>query len=196
VRRRLFNLAAAVSLVLCVATAVLWVRSYWVFDALTHGSATMGPFTRDDRAIWSANGRIRCLRSTMRVVRGIASIGGDPLGWHRVARPMTPGDPVAMAGGPGGPAVLGFAFGRRTSSSGAVVADDVAVLFPHAAPALAFVTLPACWALVRRREARAGAGCCRTCGYDLRATPGRCPECGTIVGTLADTPVVARERGA
>jgi len=29
VRRRLFNFAAAVSLVLCVAACVLWVRSYW-----------------------------------------------------------------------------------------------------------------------------------------------------------------------
>src|SRR5205809_809734 len=31
-RRRIFNLAAAMSLVLCVGTIVLWVRSYWIGD--------------------------------------------------------------------------------------------------------------------------------------------------------------------
>src|SRR5438876_7748538 len=34
VRRRLFNLAATVSLVLCVATVALWMRSYWTSDFL------------------------------------------------------------------------------------------------------------------------------------------------------------------
>ena len=40
VKRRLLNLTAAVSLLLFVATVLLWVRSYWTSDAVTYGNVS------------------------------------------------------------------------------------------------------------------------------------------------------------
>ena len=60
-----------------------------------------------------------------------------------------------------------------------------AVYLPHWVVVVGLL-LPAAvrsWMILRRRRVamRRGRNCCVVCGYDLRATPGRCPECGTVV---------------
>src|SRR3954471_20038029 len=61
------------------------------------------------------------------------------------------------------------------------------IIFPLWLPALLFAIAPIYWLLFaphRRRAKRAKLGLCPTCGYDLRASPDRCPECGRVAATL------------
>jgi hypothetical protein len=89
--------------------------------------------------------------------------------WHLVADVSTPpshGQWLAIpAGGVTTPGELRFTY------SGMAI--------PYWCAMLATALLPVLYlAGARRRAKRRALGLCDRCGYDLRASPGRCPECG------------------
>jgi hypothetical protein len=74
----------------------------------------------------------------------------------------------------------GFVWYTRRRVDGVRYVTAVAPFWSLAALA---ATPPLAWAALRtraraRRRRQKAAGLCPTCGYDLRATPDRCPECG------------------
>ena len=191
--RILLNAATLVSLVLCVVTAVLWVRGYFVLDNLYRQAW----FDEDGKSYWiqdemsSGRGGVGMNRivqsfpptiSSGRTTRQVyeARYGAGTV--HRAKPPAYPQFHVGVGDVPvwGGFKRGGFARpdvpGRRLPRTYAwqLVVPYWAVVPPLAA-------LPVTW-LVRRHHhrRRVRAGLCPACGYDLRATPDRCPECGTV----------------
>ena len=70
---------------------------------------------------------------------------------------------------------MGFTYGRIDN---AMLAARI-VIIPFWFLNLLFCLLPAIWLIKRLRRKPKALNLCPTCGYDLRATPHRCPECGT-----------------
>lgn len=178
VRRRILTFFSALSLILCLAVCGLWVF---------YGSREVGVelFEAEDLRIkrlalvYSA-GTIQVHQTALfPPLSPESSAGFKEHGWRLELRSsMQPSSPLhdrAFA------TRAGFDWGQeilRDENGGlSDVVDAVAI--PAWLLIVVSLALPVLKVLAWRHSAQAAAhGLCRQCGYDLRATPGRCPECG------------------
>jgi hypothetical protein len=180
-KRRLLNLLTALSLLLCVAVVAVWVRSWFHGDtvgwSLSHprdANDPDAPYPSRRSAVWltviASNGRLGVLYS-----RYYGEATPPLYGSHWQYRRT---DPSGELEGVTWAKLSHFAQVSSVPSEGYIEYQAYVRLWPLAVLTAVPPALRA-WRTVRRRRA-AGPGKCSHCGYDLRATPERCPECGTM----------------
>jgi hypothetical protein len=179
VLRKLLILVSVMSGAMCVVTVVLWVRSAMVHDWLYYETSRFDPDGFWVQ-VYSFSGTLK-----IEVVLDLGSVV------ERRARGVQPG-----------PSKWEFSsrsIERRLEEMNWVdfhvkwrrlpEEDRFDLKLPYCFLAAVTGALPAYLALKairRRREQRQGL--CRLCGYDLSATPQRCPECGAAPVPSPGTP--------
>jgi hypothetical protein len=217
---RLFNLLTAGSLLLAIATAAMWVRSYWYVDYLyyTNQDGALGPYILSTsvgelpfRGVvqfdWVENGEIHGASRIVVYQDGvtkdwpresgswdfanarISDSADAQLGWTSSFNSLDDGsscggciatrwpDHIFLAIG------IGNQFGVYPGLGpwDRPVKHMRFVIIPFGYFLGLFLVLPAFFVVTKvRHRHRRKSGCCTQCGYDLRATPDRCPECGTV----------------
>jgi hypothetical protein len=188
-KRLRLNLLTGLSLAAFLATAWMWAASPWGFDPSDEHRLTVGG---DAYFLASRGDGLRVMRQCATTSGpGIETARPDRLGFWQIGPKgaLT----IATRFGPADPdhRFLGFGWGRaryrKTTDWYAPERQimrytlDYAVLaVPYWPLLLATGLAPALWLRGRmRRRGRILGGRCARCGYDLRATPGRGPECGT-----------------
>jgi hypothetical protein len=172
-RRWLFNGLAVLSWLLCVAMGLIWARSYFAVNDWPANwvGGTSENYTRiqwagGNREIESRDGRL-----SLTLIDLV----------HSVHQPTAMKDFHHEFIGFGGDRL-----GNGRWGSGTVWTWEyfTTLWMPHWFLVLITALLPAMWIVVDIRSRKVPRlkpqSHCRECGYDLRATPDRCPECGTI----------------
>ena len=156
--RILLNAATAVSALLALASAALWVRSAWTCDQIRTGSYLL---ESEGGGLYLSPYLCPVFRDTpIRDSFPAYALGVTEREWSTDVRRSRP---VRII--------------RRIEPL-----RDWLVIVPHWFATLVFAALPVN-RLARHVRRRHPPGHCPACGYDLRATPDRCPECGTITAS-------------
>ena len=163
--RWVFNGLTMLLLLLGVTTAVLWVRGHRL------GDVAWISIRNQNFGLNSSNGELLLSWSLDSEVVGGAHWRMYDLGSYDISR-----DPCRYV-------ALGFGVDAyAVHHSGRATIRDFSLLVPDWFLLLLFSLLAL--RLIRHRTTHAARcsamGMCAKCGYDLRATPDRCPECGTV----------------
>jgi predicted RNA-binding Zn-ribbon protein involved in translation (DUF1610 family) len=168
VARRSVEILALISVILSLATAAMWLRSQQTCDFLWNG----GP--NGEAGMFFSN-RAVCFYFE-RIYMGPRL--KPPYGWGHETRPAIsqywPRTVVFF---------LGWSSFCIVSGNDARTRQFLLAL-PYWFVLLGLLALPSAWVIyclrLRRNVPDSGVPICASCGYDLRATPDACPECGTV----------------
>jgi hypothetical protein len=207
VTSRLFTLFSLLSLALLLAYAFLWIRGFWLTDTFNIGRAAYAGNQKTSRTLYLVSDNCRfgiiyrlqhddvspdLMAALKRLSPFYFSHDTEPSGPFKLIF-ADPGDPFWNR--------LGFEY---YDSSNVIYSTppgyfDRTWAAPFWSVLLLFSILPACRLLAlaqqRRTRRRARLGLCQRCGYDLRASKERCPECGTPIPAKEKTDLTADTRG-
>ena len=193
--RRLFTIVSALSLLLCVAAAVLWVRSHRARAAVQFRSGGALWEVASERGRLRLNNAPQCRLELQRAVEERRRLYDECLrlsqensALRKRLQDASADERPAVQAEMARLKVLQLANGKARGNlpaKPASVTPPVDRSAPHAA-ATAAAGLPLLLWLVgvahrrARRRRRQENRLCTGCGYDLRESPQRCPECGAV----------------
>lgn len=170
-RRRYLTLAV-VSGLLCAATVGLWVRCYWTRTAVWTGDTLVLVVEGTVYFRWGTQERIFRDPDWALVEQAADTPNGDRL--RTVLTPTEIATTWRARSKFTDKGLAGFGYGEWSGLKPPFAFAYMPLWFP----VLTFGLLTAIFIYVGRR--RIASPHCLSCGYDLRTTPEKCPECGTI----------------
>ena len=169
------------ALTLFVAVTALWIRSYLRYDRVRY----IGPEDEQRRYLCITLDSLRGAFSVSFVEYRDVVVNDRSTGYTGVKLETNPAYRYVRSRPDWG--LARFDWTREELDRVELEWTSVKGELPYWCPWLASgLPLAVAHGLRRRRMGRRGAGCCLRCGYDLRASPDRCPECGTPMGVTTD----------